>query len=110
MNILDKSKWFITNSENGSFNNLTNEDWDKIESEYIQLVDNTTDGTMIEAGLDLDIHYVIPYPVRLSMHKRLVELEPNNTSAIRKYALYLFAFGDPPDEIVAQEMLKRIGE
>lgn len=110
MNIFEKADWFIKNFEDGSFNNLTNNNWEIIESEMKDLIAKTTQGSLIEKGLDKDIHYVIPYEVRIAMHKRLVELEPKNKSAIRKYAHYLYAFGDPPDEKEAIEMMRKIGE
>jgi len=108
MNIFEKAEWFVKNFEDGSFNNLTNNNWEVIESEMIDLIIKTTNGSLIEKGLDMDIHFVIPYEVRIAMHKRLVQLEPENKSAMRKYAHYLYAFGDPPDELIALEMLKKI--
>lgn len=108
MNLFEKISWFIANSENGSFNSLNNEDWLLIESEIKELIKQTKDRNILEMSLDLDIHYVIPFEVRICLHKRLIETDSKNEKAIRDYAFYLKAFGDPPDELTADEMLKII--
>lgn len=72
------------------------------------MINSTNDAKMLQRCLTNDINYIIPYDVRLTLHKKLTELEPNNQKAVKDYAFYLQAFGDPPDEIKAMEMLKRI--
>lgn len=108
MTLLEKTSWFLKNFDDGSFNNLSDEDWNRIESEFIELVVRCDDGGSIQKALALDVDYEIPFDVRLSLHRKLVELEPDNVRAIRDYAFYLDAFGEPSDELLAQELLKRI--
>lgn len=108
MNLIYKIKWYLDNSDTDLFRNYTDEDWLKLETEMINMIDNCSDGSMLQECLTLDVNYIIPYDVRLSLHKRLTELEANNEKAIRDYAFYLSAFGDEPEEIIAAEMLKRL--
>jgi hypothetical protein len=110
MNLINKIKWYLNNSDTEIFNKYTNEDWINLETEIINMIDNCSDGIMLQECLTLDVNYIIPYDVRLSLHKRLTEIEPKNEKAIRDYAFYLRAFGDPPDELKALEMIKRFEE
>lgn len=108
MNLIEKIKWFLNNSDSDLFRKYTDEDWINLETEIIIMIDNCIDGIMLQECLTLDVNYIIPYDVRLSLHKRLTELEPDNEKAIRNYAFYLNAFGDEPEEMKAAEMLKRL--
>lgn len=108
MNLIEKINWYLTNFLEDNFNNYTNDDWIKLESSLIEMINSTNDTKMLQQCLTNDINYIIPYDVRLTLHKKLTELEPSNIKAVKDYAFYLRAFGDPPDEITAMEMLKRI--
>jgi len=109
MDLFEKISWFITNSEDGSFDNLKNEDWLRIEAEITELISKTLDRNILDMSLNIDIHYVIPYSVRIYLHKRLIEIDPKSEKAIRDYAFYLKAFGDLPEELIADEMIKNLG-
>ena len=108
MTLLEKTSWYLKGSKDGTFSNFSDEDWNRIESEFIELVERCDDGSSIQKALALDVDYEIPYDVRLSLHRKLVELEPDNVRAIHDYAFYLRAFGEPSDELLAQELFKRI--
>lgn len=111
MNIFEKFKWYFENSDNGVFDSYTDQDWNTLESELINMINTCTEGILLQKCLSMDITYLmIPYPVRLALHERLVELQPDNEQAIKDYAFYLDAFGDEPEEIKAAEMLKKLEE
>jgi hypothetical protein len=108
MNLISKIEWLLNNSDTDLFINYTDKDWLNLETEIISMINNCSDGIMLQECLTLDVNYIIPYDIRLSLHKRLTEIQPANEKAIRDYAFYLNAFGDEPEEIKAAEMLKKL--